>query len=393
MDELTHEEQMEVAEKVMGYVADGMNKDEARAKAIEEITGKAESTPSEDKFACKECGDEISSYQNSYTDAHISKPLCKECYAKFLKATGYDPVKPGLVPDDFKVEETIDEGEPDIPEAPMPAPIQKTTISHSIKGITPQLCECGKIKIGMKGAVTESKRGNSFRPPKKLDHFIVTTTRKTKDDDFEIDEEIMSILGDNCTEIPVMLLYDSPELNFLTSYAYYDSAKCQCRGDGEIAETSDGKIKECDPDTCTYATQGKCKPNGILSVMLQDAPRVGGIWKFRTTGWNSIRNLMSSIKFIHDLTGGRLAGLNLVLTLHEKTTLIPGTKNTTKVQMVNLEYKGNLKQLLGEARDRYTSEEKMAQLEAQATEMLALPESAEECKDVQEEFYPETVVV
>ena len=105
MDELTHEQQMEVAEKVMDYVEDGMSKDEAQAKAIEEIIGKTESTQAEEKFTCKDCGAWIDNYQNTYTNAHTGKPLCKEHYADFLKATGYDPCKPGLVPDDFKADE------------------------------------------------------------------------------------------------------------------------------------------------------------------------------------------------------------------------------------------------------------------------------------------------
>lgn len=288
----------------------------------------------------------------------------------------------------------IDDTPPvEVPAAVEPPRVPAIKTITGIKGITTQLCECGKVKIGMKGAVTQSRKGNSFRPPKKLDHFLVTTTKKTAEDDFETDTAIMETIGDNCTELPVILLYDTPGLNFLTSYAYYDSAKCQCRGDGERAIKADGSVIECNPETCNFATTGKCKPNGILSVMLQDAPRVGGVWKFRTTGWNSIRNLMSSIEFIHGLTGGRLAGLDLVLVLHEKTTVIPGTKTVTKVQMVNLEYRGNLKQLMAEARDRYTSDEKMAEIEASAAIKLSLPESADECKDVQEEFYPETVVV
>lgn len=264
---------------------------------------------------------------------------------------------------------------------------------RGIKGIIPQLCECGKIKIGRKGKMTTSRKGTHFRPPEKLDHFVVTTMQKTNDDDLVEDDEIMSKLGPNCTEIPVMLLYDDPELNFVTSLAYYDSAACQCRGDGETAIKADGTQIKCDPEMCTFAQQKKCKPNGVLQVVLRDAPRVGGVWKFRTTGWNSIRNLMSSIEFIHDLTGGRLAGLPLMLTLQPKTTLIPGTKTTTTIYMVNMEYRGTMAELMNTAANRYISEEKMAQLEAKAAEKLALPESPEECKDVQEEFYPETVEV
>jgi len=265
------------------------------------------------------------------------------------------------------------------------------SLMSGIKGMGTQLCECGKIKIGKKGAAKTSQRGNSFRPPQKLDHFLVTTTGKTEDDDFEEDAEIMGILGDNCKAIPVVLLYDEPTLNFMTSLAYYDSAKCQCRGNGEVAIKSDGTQIECDPETCKFAKDKKCKPNGILSVVLQDAPRVGGVWKFRTTGWNSIRNLMSSIEFIHGLTGGRLAGLPLMLTLQPKSTIIPGTKTKTTIYLVNLEFRGTMGELIERATTRLNSPEQIARIEAKATEMLATPESSDECQDVQDEFYPETM--
>lgn len=261
-----------------------------------------------------------------------------------------------------------------------------------IKGIVPQLCECGKIKIGKKGEVTESRKGNNFRPPQKLDHFIITTMQKTDDDDFVEDEVIMEKLGPDCKEIPVMLLYDKPHMNFVTSLAYYNSAKCQCRGNGEVAIKADGTQLTCDPENCSFATQKKCKPNGVLSVVLQDAPRVGGVWKFRTTGWNSIRNLMSSIEFIHGLTGGRLAGLPMMLTLQPKSTVIPGSNTRTTIYMVNIEFRGTMGELLNKAATRLATPEQISQIEAKATEMLALPESSEECQDVQEEFYPETIV-
>ena len=299
------------------------------------------------------------------------------------------PEQPGQGDEGEQEESTNDENIPEINE-----PIAKITSKPitRIKGITPQLCECGKIKIGRKGQMTTSQKGRQFRPPEKLDHFIVTTMQKSGQDDFVEDHVIMSKLGDNCTAIPVMLLYDDPDLNFPTSYAYYDNAQCQCRGNGEIAITADGRQIPCDPETCSNAAKKLCKPNGVLSVVLQDAPRVGGVWKFRTTGWNSIRNLMSSIEFIHGLTGGRLAGLPLILTLQPKTTVIPGTKTTTTIYMVNIEFRGSMGELLNRAATRLATPEQVKQIEARAAEMLSLPESPEECKDVQEEFYPETVV-
>ena len=272
---------------------------------------------------------------------------------------------------------------------------EQTAISGTIRGLVPQLCECGKIKIGKKGKMMTSGKGNKFRPPEKMDHFLVTTTAKDDNGDFVPDSEIMGIIGDNCTKLNVTVMYDKPELIFPTSYAMYDSAVCQCRGDGENARDAEGNIIKCNPETCKHAIGKKCKPNGILSVIIEDSPRVGGVYKFRTTGWNSIRNITSALEFIRSLTGGYLAGLPLVLTLQPKTTVIPGTKKTTTIYMVNIEYRGTLTEMrehtIRIATQKATMMDEIARIEEAAFLQIAAPESAEECTDVQEEFYPETV--
>lgn len=279
-------------------------------------------------------------------------------------------------------------------EAPIkPKRIVSIKPGRMIKNLSPVLMECGKIKIGGKGEKKKSRNGNDFRAPVKFDHFVVTTMNKSEMDDFEPDTEIMGTLGDTPTQIPVRLPHDTTELNFPTCYAYYDSAKCQCRGDGETAITAEGAIVQCTPETCKKFQDKKCKPNGVLSVILDDAPRVGGVYKFRTTSWNSINNLIASMEFIRRLTNGMLAGLPLMLTLTPKHTTIPGTKMPTTIYMVNLEYRGSLKEMSEARREALETREKM-QYSIEDFEKLALaeleaPEDPEEAKDIQEEFYPE----
>lgn len=280
-------------------------------------------------------------------------------------------------------------------------PVSQIRPKRTIRGLTPRLAECGKIKIGKKGETRTSAKGNQFRPPEKLDHFVITTMDKVNDD-FKQDEALMKKLGRwdtfggyHCTEIPVRLPYDDPSLNFPTSYAYYDSAACKCRGDGFIALTSDGETVECNPETCPYVKDKKCKPNGVLSLILDDAPRVGGVYKFRTTGWNSINNIFSSMEFIRGLTNGLLAGLPLMLTLTPKHTVIPGTKTSTTIYMVNLEYRGSLQEMVTAIQQTMSTRALMQysvkDFEKLAEETLALPEAPEECKAIVEEFYPESV--
>jgi len=264
-----------------------------------------------------------------------------------------------------------------------------------IKGLTMRLAECGKIKIGIKGKMVTSKKGTQFRPPQKLDHFVVTTMDKSEDDDFSPDPYLMSKYGDKCREIPVRLPYDDPSLNFPTSLAYYDSSACKCRGDRELAITSEGQIIPCDPVTCKYAQEDKCKPYGVLSVMLDDAPTVGGVYKFRTTGWNSINNLLSSMELIRGLTNGLLAGLPLMLTLTPKHTTVPNTKTPTIIYMANLVYRGSLPEMAKTIKQtldtRILLQYSVKDFEKLAEEALSLPEAPEECKDIVEEFYPEAI--
>lgn len=276
---------------------------------------------------------------------------------------------------------------------PKPRGIIQGKPGRTIKGLTPRLAECGKIKIGWKGEERQKRGGNgTYRLPQKLDHFVVTGMAKDDNDDFIPDPVIMGILGEKPVRIPVRLPYDQLELNFPTSYARYEAAACKCRGDGEVAMTAEGETIECNPETCPHV--GKtCKPTGVLSVMLDDAPRVGGVYKFRTVGWNSINNLVSSINFILGLTNGILAGLPLDMTLTPKYTTIPGTGKRVTIYMVNLEYRGSFAEMAAAIKGTMETREKM-KYSIEQFEQLALaeqnaPEDPEEAKDIQEEFFPE----
>lgn len=349
-------------------------------------TKKGEPDPAED--VCTICGDVL---DDTFVEIKGS-PVCEHCNE--CLASGEIAPPDELKSDDSEQDTTQDtitvmENNQSV------QPTETRTIGKRIKGIEPQLCECGKIKIGKKGQSKKTASGKNMRLPSKMDHFEVTTTEKTEEGDFVLDKNIMAKIGDNCKELPVRLLYDIPEKNFMTSFAYYDSAACICRGDGEWAVDANNEIIECDPESCPYFEKKKCKPNGILSVLLEDAPRVGGVYKFRTTGWNSIRNILSAMEFIKGLSGGVLAGLPLVLTVQPKTTVIPGTKTPTTIYTVNLEYQGSIGDMLNlakaEAEQRIRSTKIQNAIEEQDIALLQAPESPDECLNVTEEFYPDNM--
>ncbi len=275
-----------------------------------------------------------------------------------------------------------------------------------IKGLTPQLPERGRIKIGFKGEMRKSGRGTDFQPPQKLDHFVVTTLQRGEDGNFIPDETLMARLGDKPTEIPVRLLYDDPALNFPTRYACFVGRSLWCSGDGETAirapATPTGPPQEvactCERADPAYKGNDKCKMNGSLSVLIEGAGGIGGVWKFRTTSYNSIVGIMSTLAFIRQMTGGVLANIPLKLKVQPKQAAAPDG-NPVTIYVVSLEFDGDMPGLQeiahGIALGRAKMNISIEHIEDEARRMLALaapahvPLAGDDANDVIEEFYPE----
>jgi Recombination directionality factor-like len=278
----------------------------------------------------------------------------------------------------------------------------------ALKNLMPQLAERGKIKIGEKGEQKTSQAGKTFGQPKKLDHFVVTTLQRDSAGRLLPDTALMSKLqknGSKLTEIPVRLLYDDLDLNFLTRYACYRGARCWCSGDGEKAQQGNDKNGSyqsvpcpCERMDAFYTGQDRCKILGTLQVLIEGTERIGGVWKFRTTSWNSVNAILSSLTLIKAITGGPLAGIPLKMVLLPKTVTVPLTGQPMIVYVVSLEYWGsetNLAELgYSIARKRLEHQVRMEQIEEQARLMLASPqqEPLEEQVETAEEFFPDSVV-
>ena len=264
-----------------------------------------------------------------------------------------------------------------------------------IKTFVPGLKEIGKIKIGRKGAMKKSRAGNEYRPPEKFNHFEVVTLHKDDYGDFIPDAPVMGLIGSDCKELDVSLLYNDPTLNFFTRFNQYNGGKCMCSGDGERAVQADGTELVCNPDTCPVFATKHCKPNGILSVVLKDAPRLGGVYKFRTTSVNSIRSILSSLFFIQSLTGGVLADIPLKMTVAPQSVNPVGSPTAQTIYVVNLEYPGNMDDLHKQTIELMTRkagmQSKIVELETQARIAITAPETKEDIQDAEYEFYPETV--
>lgn len=252
------------------------------------------------------------------------------------------------------------------------------------KGLTPRLAEVGKIKIGGKGDERKGSKG-MYRLPVRYDHFVITTTERLPDKEggnFVPDLELMEKIdprenwADGQThakpkEIPIIFLFDDIDMNFRTEYAYYQGAKCMCRGDGEIAErlylkagkqtvivedystNPDSPIpllikKEiqvkpgekhniiCNTEKCPFSQPDakgvtRCKPSGILSCLIPASMNIGGVFRFRTHSWNTISNILASLELIKTITGGILVGLPMKLQFLKKATSEHGNVNVVNV--------------------------------------------------------------
>lgn len=275
----------------------------------------------------------------------------------------------------------------------------------------PSLPERGKIKIGKKGTPRTSKGGTTFSPPVKLDHFIVTGMDRDKEGNFIPDVKLMEAIAkktgqkpDKLTRIPVRLLYNDPALNLGSRYAAYKGRSVWCSGNGEQAQRAVKGPGQYEPVTCPcerieqgYEGDPKCKINGILSVLIDGAAGVGGVWKFRTTSFNSVDGLAGALAFMATITGGQLANLPLELVLREKMGILPDGKQQ-KIYVVAIEYAGNLDELRDKgykiALENQTASLRIEHIEAEARKSMELGDSEavfpdDDAEAVADEFYPQ----
>ncbi|MGR0183181.1 recombination directionality factor [Azospirillum aestuarii] len=299
-----------------------------------------------------------------------------------------------------------------IPERRQLADFRPQGRSLRIKTMPLQLPEIGKIKIGMKGAARTSRGGTEFQPPQKLDHFLVTTLERGQDNNYLRDERVHAQLGEKPRDLPVRLVFDDPELNFQSRLVAYQGKTLWCHGDGITSQRlqKDGTWKDHDCSKCPLADPAfqaiaenqrypKCKMNGRLAVMLDTASTVGGVHVLRTTSYNTIVGITSSLAFLTSVTGGPLAGIPLTMSIRPKTATDP-TGKTQTIYVVSLGFAGAMEQLQSTALDislrRERNRARIEQVEQEARLMLAAPIGGgdvlgDDAADVVDEFYHEEV--
>jgi Recombination directionality factor-like len=254
----------------------------------------------------------------------------------------------------------------------------------------------GRISIGK---VVEK---NGKRLPEKDDEFTITSQIQNKG------SWVLHPLNESLRKpnaklraIPVRLLFDDPDLSLRASYNLFDrsSGRPICVGDGETCRRSTPagmQTLPCPaPEGCPLAAQG-CKPFARLNVRIGDDEDELGAFVFRTTGFNSIRTLMTRLRYFHAASGGRLSTLPLELRLRGKSTT---QSHRAPIYYVDLTLRSgaSLASSVGLARtswdERLAAGMDQAALDEAACRGLALgafEESPEDSPAIVEEFFAET---
>jgi len=240
---------------------------------------------------------------------------------------------------------------------------------------TQRLPRVAKIRLGEK----DPSRGF----PRATDHFVFTDC-----------PELEELYGPECREIyPVVIPAEDEEAYFKTSLSAYSTAGlfCRCsdgenairvnkgldmretiknkRGGGErknpgfnkpadsqgwayleqqgvLNTTDQGAMFEmpCPGAECPYTRRDICKPLGRLFICVMDSPKFG-VYEISTTSINTIRNVLSSARYIQ-ATAGKITGIPLALKLVPMQVQPDGKAKT--VFVLELEFRdGGIRALMG----------------------------------------------
>jgi hypothetical protein len=174
--------------------------------------------------------------------------------------------------------------------------------------------EIGHIKIGGQG--TGARKGGGKAPPVKFEHFVVTTRERGADGNFVLDSQVHQGVGEKPVHLDVRLMYPSVTENFFCRMQAYDGQRLVLECDGETCVRRD--TGEEGPCRRGAAKGCECKPYGRLKVILEAAESFGGLHGFRTTSWETIRNIQSALEFFHEAFG-TLRGLRLRMVAYPAT--------------------------------------------------------------------------
>ncbi|HEX8323955.1 MAG TPA: hypothetical protein VF595_08575 [Tepidisphaeraceae bacterium] len=296
------------------------------------------------------------------------------------------------------------------------------TINESLGKTAPRLNELGKIKIGIKGP-----EKNGYRPPRKIDHFLITTMRRQAmayDGDLIIDDSLMAELtaqfGEKPTKasaagyervirtLPIQFAVNEVEDILRTQWVWYVGAtQLGARSDGKTVEwhVDDHNKPLPKPEIAEWTDELRnwaddkgnkfFKLNSELSCYIRSpSARFGGVYKFRTTSLITYDKLVGSFASISQLTGGVLRGMPLMMELHAVKVKHRGRVETVYCPQIEL-HGTDMDEIRTKAleQERYllSHKKEIEATQRQYRALLSLPgyEQPAEMRAVVDEFYPE----
>ena len=192
------------------------------------------------------------------------------------------------------------------------------------KGVTLTPPVIGRITMGHTVVKGEGKA-----LPVKDDHFSLTTLfqdKKTRVWETHPLQKEISTANEKLRAIPVRIAYNDIKLTLHNSFSAFDTQKGRvlCAGNGIKARrvTEDG-VREMDcprPEACEFGQRQRCKNMSRAYFQVEGQDDELGVFILRTTSFNSLNYLGTRLAQLSGYTGGRLAGLPMMLVMKTKTT-------------------------------------------------------------------------
>ncbi len=285
--------------------------------------------------------------------------------------------------------------------------------------LNPKVVELGSVRIGTLGPErTSGNSGRKWRPPVKLDHFIVTGNVRDASGQLIQDKDLMDRLsqewGDQrdgkLRQIPITLLSDEIEDSLRSAYVHYRGKVCLARSDGvklwKYADLKTGQMlkepQELDwnPEwlNSKFNDMAMFKKHTVLDFVIRNGnARWGGVYRFRTTSMITGDQLYGSLLHLQRLTNGVMTGMPLMLVIRPMQVAPDGRPTTVYVVHVEL-HGADLEQLqmraLEVAKFQKTNLLEMRTLRNDFRKLMREPGSDEDeytTAEIQQEFHPDDV--
>ena len=192
------------------------------------------------------------------------------------------------------------------------------------KGITLTPPVIGRITMGHTVVKGEGKS-----LPVKDDHFSLTTLfqdKKTRAWETHPLQNNITKAGEKLRAIPVRIAYNDINLTLHNSFSAFDTQKGRvlCSGNGTKARrVTDEGVREMDcprPEACEFGQRQRCKNMSRAYFQVEGQDDELGVFILRTTSFNSLNYLGTRLAQLSGYTGGRLAGMPMMLVMKTKTT-------------------------------------------------------------------------